>query len=109
MLLTALGDVSLFPIFSGLIPNQTSLPTLSFTFSALLIGSSNLISSPTSTKIRLSFSTRTPLVRFIAGEPMKPATNLLAGLLYRFKGVSTCIILPKFRTQILSPIVIAST
>ena len=34
----------------------------------------------------------------IAGEPIKPATNLLAGLLYKCKGVSSCINFPLFKS-----------
>ena len=30
------------------------------------------------------------LSKFIAGEPINPATNALAGLSYKFRGVSTC-------------------
>ena len=45
---------------------------------------------------------------FIAGEPMKAATNRFAGLRYRICGRSTCWSTPRFRTATRSPIVIAS-
>ena len=47
--------------------------------------------------------------RFIAGEPMKPATNTLAGRSYSARGVSTCCKTPSFKTATRSPMVIAST
>ncbi len=40
---------------------------------------------------------------------MKPATNRLSGLSYRFWGVSTCMSSPRLSTATRSPIVIAST
>ena len=46
---------------------------------------------------------------FIGGEPMKPATNRLRGLLYSSKGAPTCSMLPAFSTTILSAMVMAST
>ena len=35
-------------------------------------------------------SARSPSKKFIGGDPMKPATNRLAGALYIFAGVSSC-------------------
>ena len=49
------------------------------------------------------------LTRFIAGEPMKPATKALPGLSYRLRGVSTCCRMPSLSSATRSPIVIAST
>jgi hypothetical protein len=45
---------------------------------------------------------------FMAGEPMNPATNRLAGRSYISCGASTCCRTPRFITATLSPIVIAS-
>ena len=50
-----------------------------------------------------------PGTKFIRGEPIKPATNMFAGLSYSVSGASTCCRRPAFRTAIRSPIVIAST
>ncbi len=47
--------------------------------------------------------------KFIAGEPMNPATNLLAGRLYSSIGSPTCCTTPSFITTTRSPRVIAST
>jgi hypothetical protein len=46
---------------------------------------------------------------FIAGEPIKVATNRFAGRSYRARGVSTCLTRPASSTQIRSPMVMAST
>src|SRR6266516_4356663 len=43
--------------------------------------------------------------RFIAGEPMKPATNMFAGFSYSSSGVPTCWRRPRFITAMRSPIV----
>jgi hypothetical protein len=43
------------------------------------------------------------------GEPMKPATNLLAGWWYRSSGEPNCITWPAFSTTIRSASVMAST
>ena len=48
-------------------------------------------------------------IMFMAGEPMKPATNWFAGLAYTRSGVSTCWRAPSRMTAMRSPIVIAST
>jgi hypothetical protein len=45
----------------------------------------------------------------MAGEPMKPATNLLVGCLYSSSGSPTCWIQPSFITTTRSPSVMAST
>ena len=50
-----------------------------------------------------------PWMRFMAGEPMKPATNRLAGVSYSASGESTCCRTPSFMTATRSPIVMAST
>lgn len=50
-----------------------------------------------------------PDMKFMLGEPMKPATNLLSGFLYSSIGLPTCSIRPALRTTILSASVIAST
>ncbi len=47
--------------------------------------------------------------RFIAGEPMKPATKTLFGWSYMFRGVSHCWRMPSLRTATRSPMVMAST
>ncbi len=47
--------------------------------------------------------------RFIAGEPMKPATKRFAGRSYMLRGVSTCCSRPSLRTATRSPMVMAST
>lgn len=47
--------------------------------------------------------------RFMAGEPMNPATNLFAGRSYMVRGESHCWRMPSARTATRSPIVIAST
>ena len=47
--------------------------------------------------------------KFIDGEPMKPATNRLAGFPYSSSGSPTCWIQPSFMTTTRSPSVIAST
>ena len=46
--------------------------------------------------------------RFMAGEPMKPATNSLAGWSYISRGVPTCWSTPSLRTAMRSPMVRAS-
>src|SRR5664280_2294143 len=46
--------------------------------------------------------------RFIAGEPMNPATNTLFGWSYMPRGVSHCCRTPSLRTATRSPIVMAS-
>ncbi len=46
--------------------------------------------------------------KFIAGEPMKPATKMLRGLSYSSRGVSTCCKIPARITATRSPSVIAS-
>ena len=46
---------------------------------------------------------------FIAGEPMKRATNVFAGRSYSSSGVPSCCSSPLFMTAMRSPIVIAST
>ena len=45
---------------------------------------------------------------FMAGEPMKPATKRLIGLLYSPSGVPICWIRPSLSTAIRSPMVMAS-
>ncbi len=47
--------------------------------------------------------------KFIAGEPMKPATNRLVGRSYSSSGEATCWISPARMTATRSPSVIAST
>ena len=46
--------------------------------------------------------------RFIAGEPMKPATNVFAGRSYSVRGASHCCSRPSFSTATRWPSVIAS-
>ena len=46
--------------------------------------------------------------KFIDGEPMNPATNRLAGLLYSSSGVPICWATPASSTTTRSPSVIAS-
>ena len=53
-------------------------------------------------------STRGAGTRFIAGEPMNPATKTFRGFVYTSSGVPTCCRTPAFMTAIRSPIVIAS-
>ena len=48
-------------------------------------------------------------MKFIAGEPMKPATKALRGRSYSSSGAPTCSITPSFSTTMRSAIVIAST
>jgi hypothetical protein len=48
-------------------------------------------------------------MRFIAGEPMKPATNMFAGVSYISRGFATCWRMPSLRTATRSPMVMAST
>ena len=52
---------------------------------------------------------RVVCTRFMAGEPMKPATNTLLGLSYMCRGVSHCWRMPSLSTATRSPIVMAST
>jgi hypothetical protein len=47
--------------------------------------------------------------KFIAGDPMNPATNRLTGDSNKACGVSTCCSRPSLSTQTRSPSVIAST
>ena len=47
--------------------------------------------------------------RFIAGDPMKPATNALAGRLKQSFGEAHCCRIPSLRMAMRSAIVIAST
>ena len=47
--------------------------------------------------------------KFIAGEPIKPATKRFLGLVYNSIGVPTCSTIPSFNTTILSAKVMAST
>src|SRR6266536_695239 len=51
---------------------------------------------------------RRAVTRFMAGEPMNPATNRLTGRSNRFCGVSTCCSKPSRSTHTRSPSVIAS-
>ena len=53
-------------------------------------------------------STRGTVLRFIAGDPMNPATNEFPGRSYRTRGVSTCCRIPSLSTATRCPIVIAS-
>ena len=46
--------------------------------------------------------------RFMAGLPMKPATNTLFGVSYRSRGEPTCCSTPSLRTAMRSPMVSAS-
>ena len=67
--------------------------------------------SGTGTSANGSFSLSPMIVaekKFIAGEPMKPATKMLTGSLYRFRGVETCCSTPERMTATRSPSVIAS-
>jgi hypothetical protein len=50
-----------------------------------------------------------PVTTFIAGEPMKPATNRLAGRSYSSIGAPICETRPALSTTIRSAMVIAST
>ena len=50
-----------------------------------------------------------PSKKFMLGLPMKPATKMLFGTLYRLRGESTCCKMPSLSTAMRSPIVIAST
>ncbi len=52
--------------------------------------------------------TSSAATKFIAGEPMKPATNRLTGELYSACGVSTCCSFPSRSTQTRWPSVMAS-
>jgi hypothetical protein len=45
----------------------------------------------------------------MAGEPMKPATNALAGRSYSVRGVSHCMRMPSCSTATRWPMVMAST
>jgi len=56
-----------------------------------------------------SSRTRSAVTKFIAGEPMNPATNRFTGASYRYCGVSTCCSRPSRSTATRSPSVIAST
>jgi hypothetical protein len=47
--------------------------------------------------------------RFIAGEPMNPATKAFSGLSYNSLGAANCCSFPKRNTATRSPIVMAST
>src|SRR5438094_511315 len=49
-----------------------------------------------------------PWIRFIAGDPMNPATKRLAGRSYSSCGPATCCRTPCFRTATRCPRVIAS-
>ena len=50
-----------------------------------------------------------PSIRFMGGEPTKPATKSVAGRLYISSGVPICSSRPSFMTAMRSPMVIAST
>ena len=52
---------------------------------------------------------RVVCTRFMAGEPMKPATNRLLGLSYMCRGESHCCRMPSLSTATRSPMVMAST
>ena len=47
--------------------------------------------------------------KFMAGEPMKPATNWFCGWAYTSSGAPTCWMRPSFMITIRSPMVMAST
>ncbi|MNT76898.1 hypothetical protein D3C72_2159570 [compost metagenome] len=70
-------------ICSGRMPKITSLPTNAASF-ALSCGSGSTtqpLSSQILTPMSLPDCTTVAGMKFIGGEPMKPATNRLAGLL----------------------------
>ena len=69
---------------------------------------------PESTSLALPSMRSSPSVaftvaKFMAGEPMKPATKTLTGPSYSSCGVPTCCSRPSFMTAIRSPMVMAST
>ena len=72
--------------------------------------STSCLSGKTMLPTRAPPSVRSAGRRFIAGEPMKPATKEFFGLSYRLRGVSTCWRKPpSLRIATRWPIVMAST
>src|SRR5215472_9173600 len=74
-------------------------------FSSLAAGRSGSTLPASWTPLSISGTVR----RFIAGEPMNPATNWFTGLSYSSRGVSTCCSFPAASTATRLPMVIAST
>jgi ABC-type nitrate/sulfonate/bicarbonate transport system ATPase subunit len=73
-----------------------------------LSGGSGTANAPASTTTAPSPRCSVPSKKFIAGEPMKPATNMLVGRSYNTCGGSSCCRIPSRITAMRVPIVIAS-
>lgn len=71
---------------------------------ATVTSSSGMLASPA----RATLPSTVNVARFIAGEPMKPATKTFTGRSYSSRGLSTCCNTPKFSTAMRSPMVSAS-
>src|SRR5579883_731347 len=93
---------------SGRMPKVTCLPTARATRPRAASGTLNRMPSPSAQIASPSAISRTG-AKFIAGEPMNPATKRLAGWLYSSIGSPTCCTQPSRMTTTRSPRVIAST
>ena len=85
----------------------TTLPAYGLSAAALASGRVTAF-EPKESATAPSFSTTVASMKFIWGDPMKPATNRLQGSLYSLDGVSTCCITPSFITTMRVPSVMAS-
>ncbi len=92
----------------GRMPKTTCLPAWSAKWVDLSAGTS-ILKAPVSITMwpsaRSSFASK----KFMAGEPMKPATKMLVGWSYKFWGESSCCSTPSFITAMRSAMVMAST